>query len=355
MNIRNIDIFCEVIDNYGDVGVAYRLARELKRSHNNKRVRLLINKVEELKLIKKNNDGIEIFKFSDIDEKIEVADLIIECFACNIPDIYMQKALKKSELIINLEYFSAEDWIEDFHLQESMLGSKKLRKFFFMPGITEKSGGIIIDNNFIERKNKVRKNREYYLKKYGIVGKYDYIASIFSYEKNFDEFVKALEKTNKKILLLIMNEKTQKNFIKYFANINKYDKIDFVKLPFYPYDEYEEILSLCDFNFVRGEDSFARALLLGKPFLWHIYPQAENLHIKKLQDFLDKYCRDYKESSELKDAFLRYNLNTDDYTYFFENFDKICQHNEAYSKYLLENCNLINKLNNFIENVGGSK
>jgi len=31
MEINNIDIFCEVIDNYGDVGVAYRLAREFKR------------------------------------------------------------------------------------------------------------------------------------------------------------------------------------------------------------------------------------------------------------------------------------------------------------------------------------
>ena len=38
----------------------------------------------------------------------------------------MDKALKSSKLIINLEYFSAEDWVDDFHLQESFLGENFL-------------------------------------------------------------------------------------------------------------------------------------------------------------------------------------------------------------------------------------
>ena len=348
MKIRSIDIFCQVIDNYGDVGVAYRLAREFKRVYPNKKLRFIINQMEELNLIKKSEE-IEIITYQDISKIENSADLIIESFGCEIPKEYMDRALKNSKLIINLEYFSAEDWVDDFHLQESFLG-ENLKKYFFIPGLSKKSGGILLDNEFLERKKKVTKNKGYYLKKIGINEKYDLIGSVFSYEKNFDFLIEELKKLDKKILLLILSEKTQKNFIKNFDNVNNYDKIKFVKLPFFTYDKYEELLALCDFNLVRGEDSFVRALLLGKPFLWHIYPQEGNTHIKKLESFLEKYCPNNKE---LKETFINYNINKDNFSYFFKNFKGIQEHNKEYANYLIENCNLIEKLINFIENIGG--
>ena len=346
MLIDNIDIFCEVIDNYGDVGVAYRLARELKRIYPNKELRFIINQTEELNLIKKNDDII-VIDYKDVDKIEQPADLVIETFACNIPEIYMDKALKSSKLMINLEYFSSEDWVDDFHLQESFLGGN-LKKYFFIPGLSEKSGGIILDKEFLDRKNKVQENREYYLKQFNIDENYDLIISVFSYEKNFDNFLKTLQKLDKKVLLLLLSEKTQKNFIKYFDNNNYYDKIKAVKLPFFTYDKYEKLLALCDINLVRGEDSFVRALLLAKPFLWHIYPQDENAHIIKLESFLEKYCPNNKE---LKETFINYNINKDDFSYFFKNLDEIKKYNEKYSDYLIENCNLMNKLINFIEKI----
>ena len=225
-----------------------------------------------------------------------------------------------------------------------------LKKYFFIPGLSKKSGGILLDNEFLERKKRVEENKEYYLEKFGINEKYDLIASVFSYEKNFDSLIKELKKLDKKFLLLILSEKTQKNFIKYFDNNNNYDKIKFVKLPFFTYDKYEELLALCDFNLVRGEDSFVRALLLGKPFLWHIYPQDENTHIKKLESFLEKYCPNNKE---LKETFINYNINREDFSYFFKNFKEIEEHNKKYANHLIKNCNLIEKLIKFIENIGG--
>ena len=348
MEIDSIDIFCQVIDNYGDVGVAYRLAREFKRVYPNKKLRFVINQTEELNLIRKSED-IEIILYKDISKIENSADLIIESFGCEIPKEYMDKALKKSKLIINLEYFSAEKWVDDFHLQESFLGGN-LKKYFFIPGLSEKSGGILLDNEFLERKKKVEANKEYYLEKFEIKEKYDLIGSVFSYEKNFDSLIEELKKLDKKIILLILSEKTQKNFIKYFDNGNNYDKIKFVKLPFFTYDKYEELLALCDFNLVRGEDSFVRVLLLGKPFLWHIYPQDENTHIKKLESFLEKYCSNNKE---LKQTFINYNINKDDFSYFFKNFKEIEKYNKNYASYLIKNCNLMEKLINFIENIGG--
>ena len=348
MKIDSIDIFCQVIDNYGDVGVTYRLAREFKRVYPNKKLRFVINQTEELNLIRKSED-IEIILYKDISKIENSADLIIESFGCEIPKEYMDKALKNSKLIINLEYFSAEKWVDDFHLQESFLGGN-LKKNFFIPGLSEKSGGILLDNEFLERKKKVEANKEYYLEKFGIKEKYDLIGSVFSYEKNFDSLIEELKKLDKKVILLILSEKTQKNFIKYFDNSNNYDKIKFVKLPFFTYDKYEELLALCDFNLVRGEDSFVRALLLGKPFLWHIYPQDENTHIKKLESFLEKYCSNNKE---LKQTFINYNINKDDFSYFFKNFKEIEKYNKNYANYLIKNCNLMEKLINFIENIGG--
>ena len=348
MKIDSIDIFCQVIDNYGDVGVAYRLAREFKRVYPNKKLRFVINQIEELNLIRKSED-IEIILYKDISKIENSADLIIESFGCEIPKEYMDKALKNAKLIINLEYFSAEKWVDDFHLQESFLGGN-LKKYFFIPGLSEKSGGILLDNEFLERKKKVEANKEYYLEKFGIKEKYDLIGSVFSYEKNFDSLIEELKKLGKKIILLILSEKTQKNFIKYFDNGNNYDKIKFVKLPFFTYDKYEELLALCDFNLVRGEDSFVRALLLGKPFLWHIYPQDENTHIKKLESFLEKYCSNNKE---LKQTFINYNINKDDFSYFFKNFKEIEKYNKNYANYLIKNCDLMEKLINFIENIGG--
>ena len=348
MEIDSIDIFCQVIDNYGDVGVAYRLAREFKRVYPNKKLRFVINQIEELNLIRKS-ENIEVILYKDISKIENSADLIIESFGCEIPKEYMDKALKKSKLIINLEYFSAEKWVDDFHLQESFLGGD-LKKYFFIPGLSEKSGGILLDNEFLQRKKKVEANKEYYLEKFGIKEKYDLIGSVFSYKKNFDSLIEELKKLDKKIILLILSEKTQKNFIKYFDNGNNYDKIKFVKLPFFTYDKYEELLALCDFNLVRGEDSFVRALLLGKPFLWHIYPQDENTHIKKLESFLEKYCSNNKE---LKQTFINYNINKDDFSYFFKNFKEIEKYNKNYANYLIENCNLMEKLISFIENIGG--
>jgi uncharacterized repeat protein (TIGR03837 family) len=78
------------------------------------------------------------------------------------------------------------------------------------------------------------------------------------------------------------------------------ESIQLISIPFVSQDEYDWVLSQCDFNIVRGEDSFVRAQLAGKPFIWHIYPQADRAHETKLAAFLDLYLED--GSQELKRA-----------------------------------------------------
>lgn len=62
-----------------------------------------------------------------------------------------------------------------------------------------------------------------------------------------------------------------------------------VSIPFLSQLEYDELLWLCDLNFVRGEDSFVRAQWAAKPMVWQIYPQAEDAHLIKLDSFMTHY------------------------------------------------------------------
>ena len=46
MKVKNIDIFCEIIDNFGDIGVVYRLAKELKLRYGSEvEVRVILNRM----------------------------------------------------------------------------------------------------------------------------------------------------------------------------------------------------------------------------------------------------------------------------------------------------------------------
>ena len=84
-------------------------------------------------------------------------------------------------------------------------------------------------------------------------------------------------------------------------------------LPFMPQDDYDKLLTLCDVNFVRGEDSFLRAQWAGKPFIWHIYPQADEAHWPKLEAFLDFYLAslDVKSQARVRYAWHHWNRGQD--------------------------------------------
>ena len=385
MELKTLDIFCEIIDNYGDIGVVYRTAKELQKIFPKSKIRVFLNRLDEFKKINsqvidlpsQNIDGIEYITFDylrDNANKLLTAQVIIEAFGCQIPKEYIEIAYDNSELLINLEYLSAEDWIEDFHLQSSPLGRGKLKKVFFMPGFTEKSGGVIADSNYLERIQRVLENKEFYEKKYlsDIEDRENkIIGTLFSYEKNFTPLLEDLKKLDKDVVILAMGEKTQdslrkilKNFsIEDFRNSLKYGKIEIRFLNFLNQEEYEELINIVDFNFVRGEDSFIRAVLTGKPYMWHIYCQEEYAHMDKIEGFLDKYRKVIENFSDedfllnMEKFFKDYNfrkensleLGKESYLYFFENLAKIEKYNTIFRDFLIQKCNLINKLKDFIE------
>jgi uncharacterized repeat protein (TIGR03837 family) len=67
--------------------------------------------------------------------------------------------------------------------------------------------------------------------------------------------------------------------------------------------EYDLLLSTCDLNFVRGEDSLVRAIWAGQPWVWQIYPQDDGAHADKLLALLDQI----QASETLRAAHLAWN------------------------------------------------
>ena len=385
MKVNSIDIFCEIIDNFGDIGVVYRISKELKKIFQNVRIRIVLNRLKEFKAINKKVkdtdyqeiDGLICATEKYVKENMEsfgVSDVFIEAFGCNVPEEYVKTAKENSKLWINLEYLSGEKWIEDFHLCESLIDSKTLKKIFFMPGFSEKSGGVIIDSGFLERMKFGKENRDEVFKKYfkDFDLKDKFIGTVFSYEKNFENLLETLKNYEKETVLLLMGEKTQKSFSEIlkknltedYGNIVKYGKITMIYSDFFSQEEYEEIISASDFNFTRGEDSFVRGIILGKPFMWHIYLQEEKAHMDKIKAFTERFKESVEVSEEEKNIIESYcNLLEDyndrdknslekgkeDFRIFFEKFEEIDRICEKYSKFLLEKCNLVKKLYKYIQ------
>ncbi|NME36706.1 MULTISPECIES: elongation factor P maturation arginine rhamnosyltransferase EarP [Fusobacterium] len=387
MKPNSIDIFCDVIDNYGDIGVVYRFAKEMKRVFPSARIRVILNKLEELIKINKEAtyreyqviNGIEyIFEdfFKKNFEEFGVSDIIVEAFGCDIFEEYIKLGKVQSKLWINLEYLSGEKWIEDFHLKQSLIDSKTLKKIFYMPGFSEKSGGILIDEEFLKNKEYGKNNREKVLREFFQDFNFNnkMVGTIFSYEKNFENLLETLNKQERETVLILMGEKTQKSFSKFFEkNLTedflkwkKYDKIYLYNAQFFSQEEYDKIISAVDFNFTRGEDSIVRALLIGKPFLWHIYLQEDKVHMLKLRAFLDRFSESISLNEEEKKVLKEYfklldeyndretnsfERGKEDFSIFFEKFHTINKICEEYSKFLLEKCNLTKKLYTYINEI----
>jgi uncharacterized repeat protein (TIGR03837 family) len=352
-----LDIFCDIIDNYGDIGVVYRLSKELSKKGYN--VRIFSNKFSEIEKIiknfsaKKNFQKLNNIEFINLDEPLQVsytANIIIESFGCNIPDEYIDKLDEKTKLIINLEYLTAESWVEDFHLKESFSPKSFIKKYFYMPSFTLNSGGIILDNEYLQKVNSIKKDKEYifnsFYKNLGL--KYNseiFYINIFTYNWNFKNFLNYLIETNKKYCIFILDNRFDGKFI-----LN--DKISINYLSYMPQEDFDTWLNISDFNFVRGEESFVRATLSEIPFVWNIYPQENDVHFNKLNAFMSEL-----EKFGISDNYLKlsthFNKNIN-FNIEFENFRLNNFEKESFSNFkshLIKNCNLVEKLHYFINNT----
>jgi uncharacterized repeat protein (TIGR03837 family) len=122
--------------------------------------------------------------------------------------------------------------------------------------------------------------------------------------------------------------------------------VKLIQLPFIPQEDYDYLLSVCDINLVRGEDSFVRAQWAGKPFIWDIYPQSDLAHEVKLNAFLERYFE--ASSAELRStglAAMKWCPASD----WWPHFNAWTSHSEAWRQKLIGLGHLEGKILDFVK------
>lgn len=345
------DIFCRVIDNYGDIGVCWRLARQLAREHG-KAVRLWVDDLSSLLPIcpecdaglpRQQVQGVEIRRWTDDFVTDRVAEVVIEAFACELPPPYvaMMAAATAKPRWINLEYLTAEAWAEGCHGMASPHPSLPLVKHFFFPGFSPATGGLLRE---AELPLPVAQEDSEALE-----------ISLFCYDTApVASLLAALATSPYPVVCHVPPGKPLAAVATVLGGDGPWQggMARIVPMPFLPMDDYDALLRRCAINFVRGEDSFVRAQWAGRPFVWQIYPQDDDAHHSKLEAFMDKYCAamDGGLASTLRTLFKAWNSEVDIaavWPDFVAHNREIARHNVQWRQKLARQPDLTTALVNF--------
>jgi uncharacterized repeat protein (TIGR03837 family) len=313
MTLRRLDLFCRVVDNYGDIGICWRLARQWRREHGLD-VTLWVDDLASFKRICPEVDvdagtqqlaGVTVRHWRDQDgvyTPADVADIVIEFFAVDIPPGYIE-AMAQCEprpVWFNLEGLTAEEWVEGCHGLTSPHPRLKLTKHFFFPGFTAKTGGLLREADLEPQRLAFQSQASEaaaFLARFGVTPAEMAATkvSLFCYPHAPVSALFEAWQNAAAPLVCLVPEGVAAEAVQAFTGGQPSatrGALTVRVLPFVAQPDYDKLLWACDLNFVRGEDSFVRAQWAGKPFVWHIYPQDENLHHKKLRAFLQRYAAD---------------------------------------------------------------
>jgi uncharacterized repeat protein (TIGR03837 family) len=313
------DIFCSVVDNYGDIGVTWRLARQLVAEHG-LAVRLWVDDAQAFVRLCPQADpqqptqkqqGVEVRHWPADWLPVEPADVVIEAFACQLPQSYItaMAAREQKVLWLNLEYLSAEAWVAGCHALPS-LQAGGLSKFFFFPGFTAGTGGLLRERDLIAQRQAFQADaqaRHAFLRSVGVsLPAGARLISLFAYENTaLASWLDALASSDQPTQLLVPEGRILNDLHAWLGGpalqvgaVRQRGQLYVQVLPFLSQEQYDQLLWSCDFNAVRGEDSFVRAQWAGRPLLWHIYQQADDAHLEKLDAFLAIYQAGLSEGAQ---------------------------------------------------------
>ena len=285
------DLFCRVIDNFGDIGVCWRLAADL--AGRGEQVRLWTDDASALAWMAPDGaSGVTVRSWPGDEEGILPGDVVIEAFGCDPPPGFVQRMAARAPppRWINLEYLSAESFVDRSHGLASPVAAGAgagLAKRFFYPGFTKRSGGLIREPDLVERRR--RFDPAAWLHTLGLErGDGEQLVSLFCYEQPaLPRLLESLAQTP--TLLLATDGHAARQVAQWLGPQMSRGALRALTLPRLSQRDYDHLLWACDLNFVRGEDSFVRAQWAAAPFVWQIYAQPELAHLKKLRAFLDRF------------------------------------------------------------------
>lgn len=371
------DIFCAVIDNFGDIGICWRLSRQLVAEHGIA-VRLWVDDLASFHKICPQLDiskteqciaGVNIvcWQPETLWQHYDSAAVVIEALACTIPQLYQQRMAQQAvkPLWLNLEYLSAESWIEGCHALPSPQPHLALDKYFFFPGFSAATGGLLQEKQLQPQAAEFMADAaavQQFWRQLGVAKPWQYQQkiSLFAYDHpKLDTLLKCWQHQPLTTLCLVP-EGILANQLKavYPALIQQdelvFDKLTLKLLPFMAQDDYDKLLNVCDINFVRGEDSIIRAHWAAKPFIWQIYRQAEQAHLDKLSAFMQRYCAlmPADAAEVLQQFWLAWNTDkalADSWQKFSAFLLQIADYNQQWRTALTANGDLASNLVHFVE------
>ena len=310
------DVFCRVIDNFGDIGVCWRLATQL--AARGQQVRLWVDDASALGWMAPSGcPGVEVRGWNAPPPAAteRAPDVMVEAFGCDIaPEFiaysaYTSSAGGQKPLWINLEYLSAEGYVERNHRLPSLIMSGLAAgwtRWFFYPGFTPATGGLLREDDLMARRGAFDRAawRAAHAATVGSAPADKSTAalwiSLFCYEPPplpdmLQQLLLRSEAPSTQLLVApgrpaaavqaALAKIQDQNGLQRL--LDEREKLSISYLPARSQLAFDEMLWACDLNLVRGEDSLVRALWAGQPLVWHIYPQHDNAHHDKLQAFLD--------------------------------------------------------------------
>jgi len=371
------DVFCRIVDNFGDAAVCWRVAWQLANEHAHQ-VRLWIDLPNALAVLRPELDRslprqklerVEVIHWSSQIGFEDPGDVVVEGFGCGLPEKYFNSMVtRKPPLWIVLEYLSAESWVAEHHRLPSPHPRFELPRYFFFPGFTTDSGGLIREAD-LQGKHRIFDDSDVARQAlwadlgFDVPDKAVEVVSLFGYDNpNLIPLLNAMANGTKEIVALLPPSRLRQLACDKLGQGYQEDgsklrrgALEIRFIPFLPQPRYDELLWICDWNFVRGEDSFVRAQWAGRPFVWQPYPQANNLHVDKLNAFLDLYGAelDPEASTALKGLWRSWNGSGELLAGFWQKVQAhsnvLRSHAKRWEKQMLAMPDLATNLANFCE------
>lgn len=286
-----IDIYCDIIDNYGDIAFAIKLINTYSFQKKDSHFRIFSNNREVYDMFSASLRVEAHVSYFDI---WEIPHLLPNSHICNLferqIDYNFLESFEFPIHLTNFSYFSLEPYsststpgIQVIHGRTNT--HKNLTVEDFAVSLLDGTGWVFSEKYFMEEIY----FQEYFINKYKLPKNKKWI-SVFCYretewelkEKNFFEAF-----SSEYIFLSFgMQNLWQKNSL---------------QLPFLSMQEYYSLLQHCEANIVRGENSLIPALESKKAFYWDIYKESNGAHTQKIEDF-SQYLETQKYPDEIIQA-----------------------------------------------------
>lgn len=318
MRAANWDIFCHVVDNYGDIGVAWRLARGLV-AEQGLSVRLWVDDMPAFQRIwpvvdpgatEQVHEGVKICAWHT-SFAARPAQVVVEAFGCALPEPYLiaMSAQWPPPIWINLEYLSAEPWVAGHHGLPSPHPTRPLTKYFYFPGYTPATGGLLAEAGLDERRAVFMRSQVFAFWRQLRLNPPDsgeLRVSLFAYENPaLPALLDAWAADDRPVTCLVPEGRVIPQLAIWLSadtlrvgEVYRRGALQLHILPFLEQDQYDRLLWACGLNFVRGEDSCVRGQWAARPLAWQAYPQADGAHWDKTDALLALYTEGLDREAE---------------------------------------------------------